>query len=104
MKIFLSWIAAIAGAAWGPGFLAHNRMAMPTPQAVLLCAYAAWALYWGAPSFLFWWSSTWSPIGGPLLWWPVRIVGWLAFLVVGGFCFCLFGGGLLQFFRHWLRR
>lgn|GEM_PF-6617106 len=103
MKIALSFIVAILGAAWGPGFLAHSHLAVAAPQTVLLCAYIAWTLYWGAPGFVLWWVSTVSPVGGRLLWWPVRIACWLTVLVGGGLCFCVFGGGLVQFLRHCLR-
>jgi hypothetical protein len=70
----------------------------------LLVGYVVWALFWGAPaawrlgrklafnnSFLF----LGCPAGG---------VAWVltaCLLLFGGWLYCLYGGGIYQFFKYW---
>jgi hypothetical protein len=71
----------------------------------LTIGYVLWALFWGLPaSWRLWRKYIFntnflfvgcSPVG--MAW------GLTAFclLVLGSYFYCLFGGGIYQFFRHW---
>ena len=72
----------------------------------LLIGYVLWALFWGAPAaWRLWRQLIFNPSvtlrGGCS---PVGLAGALTsilLLVLGGWFYCLFGGGIYQFLKHW---
>ena len=105
-RLHLSWLVLAAGGLWGVS-IAHSggRPGSSTLQTALMTGYIAWALYWGVPPFWRWWRRFWLRMpsimnffsGGCVL----RAAISFFILVVGGYFFSVFGGGLYQFARHW---
>lgn len=67
--------------------------------------YSVWALFWGAPAAWRLWRKLVARLGN---FWigcsPVGLAGILTalvWLVFGGWFYCLFGGGIYQFLKHW---
>ena len=107
-RLHLSWLVLAAGGLWGISIArngGHGVGTSGTVQTALLTGYIALALYWGVPPFWRWWRRAWFHAhgligiltGGCL----IRAVIAFTVLLVGGYFFSVFGGGLYQFARHW---
>lgn len=105
-RIHLSWLVLAIGGLWG---ISVARAAGPATSSVataLTYAYFTWALYWGGPSFFSWWRRTFFKLSGPIAAFTPFGCGFqmaLAFFVLalGAIPFCIFGGGIYHFARHW---
>ena len=109
-RIRTSWLFLILGAFVGV-YLVKTGQDDGAPGATLFAAaYAVWALYWGAPPFWRWWRGASVPfanglLGGGLMGWTLRKSFSWSFLLVGSYCYSVFGGGPYQFLKHlWVSR
>jgi|SRR3954464_14640378 len=96
-RLHLSWLVLAAGGLWG---ISHPIQPGNTMASALMAGYIAWALYWGVPPFWRWWRRTCltavrASTGGDL----AQTAFALCVLLVGGYCFSVFGGGVYQFIR-----
>jgi hypothetical protein len=104
-KILFSLALFLAGAAIPVHLGTSGELRELTLSQHITIGYALWALFWGAPAAWRLWRQVvfaksalflgCSPIG--LAW----VLTAFCLLVFGGWFFCLFGGGIYQFLKHW---
>lgn len=98
-KIILSTAALVAGGF--AGATSAQQAGQDPVGSALLSAYIFWSLFWGVPPFWGWWRSSgrrlfrFVPRGA--VGWAIRTSLSLALLFVGGYCFSVFGGGVVCF-------
>jgi hypothetical protein len=97
VKFFVSLLVFLAGVMI-PLLVTQVNSEPPSLGNRMQVGYAFWALFWGAP-------AAWR-LGRKLVYWLPSLgcagigIGF-AIAWVGGWFYCLFGGGIYQFLKHW---
>lgn len=104
-RMKLSWIVLVAGGLWGKAVAESNATLGSPLEVALLFAYVLWSLYWGAPAAWYWWRKGYGSrivqdVGNKLPEGFLRKAAAVSILMTGGSLYCVFGGGIRQFFRH----
>ena len=100
-RLHFSW-AVLAAGALGGSLSEEGGLG-----AALFLGYLFWSVYWGGPPFWRWWRRSGIHGFGFLRYllpcgcsWPLRLLLSLGLLGVGGYFYCLLGGGLFHFARY----
>lgn len=105
-KMSLSWLALAAGGLWGKS-LAENNAGFGSPlETALLFAYLLWSFYWGAPAAWRWLRSGFGSrilraVNSRIPDSIIRMAATVSFFLTGGYLYCVLGGGIYQFVKHW---
>ena len=104
-RILVSLAVFLVGAAISVQVMTPEGPVDPTVSQRIMNGYVLWALFWGAPAAWRLWRRFIFSKGSFLVGCSPPGLAWLltAFflLMVGGWCYCLLGGGIYQFLRHW---
>ena len=106
LKIRVSLLILVAGASISLVSTPLHEIGRETLYSSVITGYMIWGLFWGLPPVWRWWRG--SPFGlssftGCLMGaWFFSFLS-LFFLLAGGWFYSLFGGGIYQFAKHWLR-
>lgn len=98
-------VQAVAGGFAQPGQPAPSVLSviLALPLAALFIGYVAWAFYWGLPPLWFGFRGFFKNVGCFLfltpIGWLILLFSFIFFAVLIGEFYCLFGGGVYQYFK-----
>lgn len=104
-RAHLSWVVLVLGGLWGMSMARSGGEESGTDlRTAIMTGYICWSLYWGLPPFWRWWKRRGSQAGWTVGCVPgmslIHIALVFAGLVVGGYFFSVFGGGLYHFGQY----
>lgn len=104
-KILVSLAVLLVGAAIPVHQVTPEGPVELTLNQHIMIGYVLWALFWGAPAAWKLWRRLIFNRSAVLFGCSPAGLAWVltafSLLVLGGWFYCLFGGGIYQFLKHW---